>query len=202
MKNKLIYLIRHGETLTNNPQKKRYIGQLDIPLSNKGIGQAQRLAEVLGRLPIVKVYASNLTRSLQTAEFIAASLCLKPEIISNLAEINLGRWEGLLFEEVRCRYPEEYIRRGQNILHHRPPGGESFAECRQRVLAAYHQIATEVAGPILVVAHAGVNRLILCDILGMQPENLFMIEQNYGCLNMIRRTNSGDRIILINDVLL
>ena len=202
MKDNIVYLTRHGEPLIEDIRQKRYIGQLDISLSSRGIEQAHYLAEILSKHPIRKVYASDLARSRQTADIIASALNLQPEVISDLREIYLGVWEGLLFKEVQSLYPEEYEKRGKNIYHHRPPGGESFAECGLRVLNAYHQIVSGADGQILIIAHAGVNRLILCDILGMPKENLFMVKQNYGCLNVIRKTDTFSHVHIINQVFL
>lgn len=198
MEGSFIYVVRHGAVPTDGAAAKRYIGQLDAPLSDRGVQQARRLGEELNKLPIEKVYASDLRRSFQAAEIIADPLGLKPEIIPALREVKLGSWEGLTFEEVSYRYPDEFRRRGENLYHHRPPGGENFADCRTRVLNAYYQIAANAARQILIVGHAGVNRLILCDLLGMAPENLFQIAQNYGCLNLIELSNLGQRVRLIN----
>ena len=88
-----------------------------------------------------------------------------------LREISLGKWEGRSFSEVQQRFPVEFDARGQDIENWRPPGGESFADCRERVMGAVGNILRKTRGNILLVAHAGVNRLILCDALGVAVAN-------------------------------
>jgi probable phosphoglycerate mutase len=80
----------------------------------------------------------------------------------------------------------------------RPPGGESFADCRVRVMEALRRILNCCQGNILVVGHAGVNRLILCDILGIPVANLHNIGQDYGCLNIIDYSGKHVRVNLLN----
>jgi probable phosphoglycerate mutase len=51
---------------------------------------------------------------------------------------------------------------------------------------------------VLVVAHAGLNRTLLCHWLGMPLQNLFRIDQDLGCLNVIALGDSGYRVHMLN----
>ena len=84
---------------------------------------------------------------------------------------------------------------------YRVAGGESFTECGQRVVKAFDDIFEIFSGNILIVGHAGVNRLILCNVLGIRPINLLRITQDYGCLNIIKCRNSNRRVELTNDII-
>jgi probable phosphoglycerate mutase len=53
-------------------------------------------------------------------------------------------------------------------------------------------------GPILVVGHAGVNRVLLCHLLGMPLGNLFRLGQDYGCCNLIRSDNAFCSVRAVN----
>ncbi|EGO65644.1 metal dependent phosphohydrolase [Acetonema longum DSM 6540] len=64
--------------------------------------------------------------------------------------------------------------------------------------AAFHDILQSSAGHIAIAGHAGVNRLILCHVLGIPLANLFRIGQDYGCLNIIRSSGSGYQVQLVN----
>jgi probable phosphoglycerate mutase len=117
---------------------------------------------------------------------------------SELREINMGAWENLPMEEVRNLYPETYERRGVDPVFTAPPGGESFSDLHKRIIPFIEDLMDQSKGPVLMVAHAGVNRVILCHLLGMPLENLFLIGQDYGCLNGISRDKGLVRIRLVN----
>lgn len=198
MEQRTIYLIRHGALETKGG--KRFIGQIDLPLHEEGILQAKRLGQELSCLRLSQIFSSDLQRARQTAEFIAAKHNLVPTLCPELREISLGEWEGCYFEEIRRKFPEDFIRRGRDIVNFCPPGGESFQQCSQRVVAEWRRIIENTTGNILIVGHAGVNRLILCHILGMPLANIFCLSQDYGCLNIISYSNEKYRIRVLNRV--
>jgi alpha-ribazole phosphatase len=181
---RLGYLARHGR-IEPPGAPKRFIGQVDPPLSAQGIEQARRLGRILGGVALTAIFCSDLQRSLKTAEIVAAGQAIRPQARRDLREIGLGEWEGLTFDEVRRRYPREFQERGQNIAEYRPPGGESFADCSRRAVSAFEEILASTRGNVLIVGHAGVNRAILCHALGMPLQHLFRIGQDHGCLNLI-----------------
>lgn len=183
-----IFLVRHGE-IEMEGKERRYIGQLDLPLSQRGIEQAQRLREELRRAPLTAVFSSDLRRSFETARMIAEPHRIEVEKRVDLREIGLGRWEGLPFSEIRQQYPDEFEKRGSDIIHYRPPGGESFLGCAFRIAAAFLEILDATAGDILIVAHAGTNRILLCEALCKPLWELFEIPQDYGCLNVLTYDN-------------
>jgi broad specificity phosphatase PhoE len=89
-------------------------------------------------------------------------------------------------QEVRSRFSEEFEKRGADLVSYRPEGGESFFDLSARVLPAFELITRDVESDrVLFVGHAGVNRIILCHLLGMPPAFLFRLCQDYCCLNVI-----------------
>jgi broad specificity phosphatase PhoE len=120
------------------------------------------------------------------------------EINPELSEINLGDWEGLTATEVKERYPGQYTKRGNDLAYFRPENGESFDDLLDRVLPAFEALRSSTDGTLAVVAHAGVNRVILCHILGVPLANLFRIDQHYGCVNILNYDDNGFRINCIN----
>jgi len=79
----------------------------------------------------------------------------------------------------------EYEKRGADMVYYRPPAGECFADVAARVIPLFEEIVRYSSGNLLIVGHAGVNKVILCHILGMPLENLFRLRQDYSCLNVI-----------------
>ncbi|MHB8069598.1 MAG: DVU_1551 family NTP transferase [Desulfobaccales bacterium] len=179
-----IYLVRHG-AIQPPGAGRRYLGQLDVPLSPEGRSQAEALRERLRQARLAAVYCSDLRRALETAGIIAAPHSLKPRACPELREISLGAWEGLAFDAVRERYPEEYAARGKDFINFRPPAGESFLDCAHRVLPALSAALAATPGDLLLVGHAGVNRILLCLAQGRSLTDLFAIPQPYGCLNFM-----------------
>ncbi|MCB8817281.1 alpha-ribazole phosphatase [Desulfosporosinus shakirovi] len=196
MVRKLIYLVRHGDI--GLEKEKRYIGQSDLPLSTLGREQAVLLKKIFSRVPIDNIYCSDLLRAQQTAEIIASVHPIIPTTCAELRELHMGDWEGKSFAEIKARYPEEFKERGEDIVNYSLPNGESFADCHKRVIPAFERLTQSNERTILIVGHAGVNRVILCHILGMPLNKVFRLEQNYGCVNLITKEGLKNRLSCLN----
>ncbi len=179
-----IYLARHG-AIGDPGDVKRYIGHSDLPLNEEGLRQAEALAEKLRGVSFSAIFCSDLRRSSDTAKMVANLQGLDISATSDFREISLGQWEGLAFEAVRRQFPAQYEERGRDIVHFRPPGGESFLDCARRAVPAFYEAIYSTRGDILIVGHAGVNRILLCQMLGKPMSELFDIEQDYCCVNRI-----------------
>ena len=157
----MIVLARHGETASN--RERRFQGRLDVPLSDVGRAQARVLAEqaVAADVPFAALYTSPLLRALETARIVGEALGLEPRPDDRLEEVDVGRWEGRLKEDVAREDPEgwEAFRRAGPTF--RFPGGESFAEQQQRVIDALVDVTQRRELPALVVCHRGVVRCAL-----------------------------------------
>lgn len=198
MKSKKIYLVRHGEITTGG--RRRFIGQIDLPLSDTGKKQASRLGDGLAGMELGAVFCSDLQRSIETAGIICEKIRQEPVCTGDLREISLGAWEGLAFKEVERLYPGEFKRRGDDMVNYRPPGGESFALLAARVLPALEDLAGRTEGDLLIVGHAGVNRVIIARALGLPLEKLLDIPQDYGCLNVLAAGAFGFRVLTLNHI--
>src|SRR5471030_1360513 len=100
-----IFLIRHGATELT--AEDRFAGSTDVKLSDEGRGQAARLADRLSLQKIAAVYASDMSRTLETARILAAPHKLEVQPRPGLREISHGRWEGMTRQEVETAWPEE-----------------------------------------------------------------------------------------------
>lgn len=186
---KKVYLARHGDIgLGGN---KRYIGIQDLPLSAEGREQALALSECLRGTPLDRIYCSALCRSRETAALIAEAHSLSLTVLPELHEIGMGEWEGRLFSEIQERFPAEYRQRGEDIVCHCPPGGESFHQCSRRIIPLFESIVRSDVENSLIVGHAGVNRVILCHVLGLPLQELFSFKQSYGCLTLLNKDYRG-----------
>ena len=198
MEYKNIYLVRHGK-IGLKDDEKIFVGHTDLPLNDEGEEQVNRLGGILSKINISSLFCSDLVRSAVTAERISAYHGISPIIVPELREISLGDWDGLTFSEVIRRYPAEFKQRGDDIADFCPPNGESFHQCGDRVIAGFKNIVRASNGNIVIAGHAGVNRLILCHVMGLPVKNLFNISQDYGCLNIIFAGSSNYRLTLLNE---
>ena len=183
-----IYLIRHGEITQSSP--RRFVGQSDLPLTDHGRKQMRQVAEYLGGKGVSRLLCSPLSRCVESAGIVGLALGLRPELVPDLREIGLGVWEGLTVDEVRERFPGDYEARGRDLAGFRPAGGESFTDVERRAWAAFAAVSKSNS-PQAIVAHGGVNRVLLCRILGMPLENLFRLGQDYACVNVVRTGRDG-----------
>jgi probable phosphoglycerate mutase len=191
-----IYLMRHGDI--HRDDVRRYIGQADIELNANGRSQAITWRREMSRIPLKRIYCSDLSRSHETACIIAEGRNAPVQSLPKLREINLGAWDGLEMAEVQSLYPAEYEKRGADMVYYRPPAGECFADVAARVIPLFEEIVRNATGNHLIVGHAGANRVILSHILGMPLENIFRLPQEYGCLNIVDCSRERTRLVEIN----
>ncbi|EPR41247.1 Phosphoglycerate mutase [Desulfovibrio sp. X2] len=197
-----VHLLRHGQTEVQRPW--RFLGQRDVPLTEKGLAQAAAWREPLTRVPFARVYCSDLLRCRQTAEAALDGRAVEVTYLPGLREIDLGAWDGLTADEVRERFPGEFDMRGADMATHRPEGGESFADLMERATAALSSILAELeARPgkerhALVICHAGVIRTLLCHALGMPVDNLFRLDLGYCRRCVLQWRGDGPHLLAFN----
>ena len=194
---KKVFLLRHGSLQTAD-NEKRFIGQTDLPLSEQGRRQAKFWSRQLADWPLDGIFCSDLQRCLETANKIAQKCCTSVTPLAELREIDLGRWEGMRFDQVKQLWPDAFRQRGRDIAGFRPPDGESFSDLLQRVVRVFERQVGQNDGNLLIVSHAGVNRVLLCRLLGMPTANLFRIDQGPAAMNILERRPDGIRLQCLN----
>ncbi|ALG73598.1 hypothetical protein VY88_22530 [Azospirillum thiophilum] len=178
-----IHLVRHGEVAyfdrSGQPHNPR-----DVALTPAGRKQVEALALHLAAVPIDRAVCSGLPRTRETAGILIAGRGLPLEEDDGFREIRGGRLRDLPVDGIEERLASAYTpcsEEGGRFL-----GGDVFAAFAERVGAAFHRL---VAAPdwrsLLLVAHDGVNRAILCHALGCGLAALAALEQDYAGLNII-----------------
>jgi broad specificity phosphatase PhoE len=177
------FFIRHAET----EMAGRFCGHTDPALSARGRAQLGPLVQRLSAEKIEHVYSSDLRRAIRTAEAIAEGpIELRPA----LREISFGHWEGLTWEEIEERDPE-YATKWMDAYPHLPaPAGEKFEVFEARVLEEVNLLLTRDPGPIAVVAHAGVLRVVLRHLCGCTESEAWKQTQTYCCV--VRYEGQGE----------
>jgi broad specificity phosphatase PhoE len=151
-----ISLARHGQTDYN--ATRRFQGLLPVPLNATGREQAQGLAALAVEHGFAKLWSSPLVRALETAEIVGARIGLEPVEDVRLVETDTGDWTDRLWSDVEAEDPEglaAFLRADPDFAF---PGGESYAQQTERVMAALVEIASGPK-PALVVCHGMVIRL-------------------------------------------
>ena len=179
-----VHLLRHGQV--EGFEEKRYNGQADTPLTVLGRRQSAGFAGRFQYLRLAGIYSSDLYRCRFAADQIALFHQVKPICLTSLRELCAGDWEGVPWAVLQRDAAEQWQARLENIVHIATPGGESFMDLARRVRPVIEQIISAHRGDeIVIVAHGGVNRLILLDAIGAPLECLFRLEQDYACHNII-----------------
>jgi broad specificity phosphatase PhoE len=133
-----IVLIRPGAT--DYDEQGRIVGTLDIPLSEKGTRDAERIVGEVRPLQISAIYCAPGQSSCQTATVIADALDVKLKKIDNLRNIDHGLWQGMLIEDVKRKQPKVYRQWQEQPGIICPPEGEMLRTVRERVQTALAKI--------------------------------------------------------------
>ncbi len=185
-----LYLIRHGQV--EGHEERRYNGHADVALTDLGVEQYHQLKDRLADSHISACYSSDLTRCRIGAGIICEQFRIEPVYRSELRELNIGIWEGLTWQEIQSRWPEEWQARLGDLVNYRVTEGENLLDVEKRMMPVVHEIIERHRGQdILLVGHGGVNRIILLNAIGAPLARMFNIEQNYGCLNIIEYYGDG-----------
>ena len=193
-----LYLIRHGETEWN--KQLRYQGHADIKLTEEGRDQAKHLAKRLMQEDFDHFYASDLSRAFETAEIIAKPHQKKVTKLPELRETNFGLWEGLGYSQIQQQFPQILENWNSDPFNTRLPEGESLGDVVSRVSFGINKLMEQHKDQkILMVAHGGINRVVLALALAMDVSQYWRIRQDNTALNIIDYYDGKEIVMLLND---
>ena len=194
-----IIIIRHGETEWN--KTGCFQGHSDVPLSAEGRAQAAMLGENLAVDHVDMIYASDLTRAMETAAPLAQRFGL--EVISDpqLRELNFGAWEGRNFNDVNAENPNAMKNFYTDPEQADIPESEPFPEFQRRIAGRVREIVAQERGKrIVIVSHGASIRILLADILSMPIRSIWHLSQLNTAVNKIRFEDDGFAVVtLMND---
>jgi ribonuclease H / adenosylcobalamin/alpha-ribazole phosphatase len=197
-----VVLLRHGDTRLSPERRFSGVGIGDPPLSAAGLDQAQRAAgsALLRGRGFAEVLTSPMTRCQETARIVADALGVSIVVDPDLREMDFGLWEGMTFDEVQDRYPEDLRRWAQSPWA--PPTGssETFAAVLDRMGTVADRFATRYAGAsVLAVTHITPVKALVAHALGAPPSALFRMELSSACFSRITYTGCEASVRLLND---
>jgi probable phosphoglycerate mutase len=169
-----------------------------VPLNDDGRRQAQATAADLAGVPLDRVVTSHLPRTQETAQIVIAGRKLAIEVEPALREIEPGKLRDLPTHNIQGLFLDVFgarVDRNTRFL-----GGETFGSLLDRVLPAVERLLADPSWQhLLVVAHGGVNRVILTQLLGVGIGGLAVLEQDPCCLNIIDVVAGGRFVVrLVN----
>jgi len=194
-----LILIRHGESLWN--WERRVQGcRSDTELSQRGKGQAERIAAAMKNQKVAAIYSSPLKRATDTAKTIAQACHLGIKVAPDLRELDCGELEGLSQEELGERYGifwREW-QKGSPSLH--LPGGESLEELQRRAWGEIeHIVERHPDEAVAVISHLFANLTIICRALGINLGNMKYLRQDPTAISILEITEQGSSLLLFND---
>ena len=198
-----LILCRHGETVYN--AQKRYQGKVDIELNERGLAQAEALRERIAPIRLDGVYCSDLKRTVRTAEIVlsthSSGLTAQPTPL--LREIDGGEFEGLTWDEITARFPQEVAAWQQDRTNNPAPGGENLLQVQKRLDTILAQILETYPAEdqtVLLVVHGGVISTLLCHMMGMNLNRLWQWRVDNCSVTIVDTYKDGPILSLFNDL--
>lgn len=188
----MIVLARHGQTEAN--RDALLVGRIDPPLTDLGLQQARRLAGALETSGAVRVVASPLMRTLQTATIIAEVLGLPVETDDRIIEMDYGAWDGTPIADV----PIDTWRAWRTDPEFRPPDGESLRDVSRRVGAAMGEWLT-TDEPIIAVTHVSPIKAALTWALGAPDQMTWRMYVEVASISRIGLRQGAPCMLGFND---
>ncbi len=194
-----VILVRHGQTEWN--REERFRGQIDVPLNETGLWQAEQVAMAIKRrYSVSAIYSSPLSRAMRTAEAIGHAVGVPVQPLKGVTEFNYGVWEGKTPEEVAAAYHDVYRLWLTQPHLARIPGGESVTQFRTRVAAAVEEMLEDHReGDVVLVAHRMVGRALACHLLGAGDICVPRLELKTGSISLFEKTEEGWVTMQLNE---
>ena len=156
-------------------EQGRIQGRLDIPLSTAGRAQVEQAAQQLLGQGLKHLYVGRGEPAEETAQILAAAWGLKPKVLDELQNLDLGLWQGMLLDDLRQKQPRVFRQGQDQPCSICPPEGETITEAQQRVqttlvrLLKKHKggVAVVVAEPLAGVIRAWNGRAELGELWGV-----------------------------------
>lgn len=192
------FITRHGETIWNVQGRTQGIKNSD--LTQKGILQAQKLAENLINFNIDYIFSSDLKRAYDTANIIAKKI--KKDVVKEekIREFNFGKWEGLTLKEIEENYSEEFKKWRKKPSEANIEDGESLLMAKNRVRNFLDELDNKYENKnILIVSHGIIVKTLILSVLETSLDNMYKIKQDNTALNVIKSLKLGYQITLLND---
>jgi len=181
-----IIFLRHGQA-KNNTERILAGRTPGIPLTEKGIDQAQKAAEFLEQMNISRIYSSPIERAKHTAEIVGKQNSVDVTIDERLIELDMGKFTGMPYDEIFSSHGNVFMKFYNGELEIAHNGVETFEEVKKRILDIVdHVLETHPDENVVLVTHMDPIKAMLSTIVDLTPENLFELIIANASLNIFR----------------
>ena len=189
------YLVRHADKAKGDYFNPR-LRHKDQPISTLGRKQASKIKKYFHKHSIKSIYVSEYIRTGQTAQPLARQLKIDPIVDSRLNEIDNGIIDKLSYDEMREKYPEVWNALQDRNSDFRWPEGETGLEAQERIVSFINEQINQ-EGIILIVAHDGIIRILICYVLGLPVYGRFNFQVDTASITEIEWDTAKSRWKLI-----
>ncbi|WP_238527531.1 histidine phosphatase family protein [Candidatus Nitrosarchaeum limnium] len=181
-----VIFLRHGQA-KNNIERILTGRTPGVPLTEKGIEQAEKAAKFLEHMNISAIYSSPIERAKHTAEIVGKHNSLDVIIDDRLIELDMGKFTGVPYDEIFSSHGNVFMKFYNGELEIAHNGVETFSEVKKRVLGIVdHVVENHPDQNVVLVTHMDPIKAMLSTIVDLTPENLFELIIANASLNIFR----------------
>lgn len=181
-----VIFLRHGQA-KNNIERILTGRTPGVPLTEKGIDQAEKAAKFLEQMNISAIYSSPIERARHTAEIVGKHNSLDVIIDDRLIELDMGKFTGVPYDEIFSSHGNVFMKFYNGELEIAHNGVETFSEVKKRVLGIVdHVVENHPDQNVVLVTHMDPIKAMLSTIVDLTPENLFELIIANASLNIFR----------------
>lgn len=181
-----IIFLRHGQA-KNNIERILTGRTPGVPLTEKGIEQAEKAAKFLEHMNISAIYSSPIERARHTAEIVGKHNSLDITIDDRLIELDMGKFTGVPYDEIFTSHGNVFMKFYNGELEIAHNGVETFSEVKRRVLGIVdHVIENHPNQNVVLVTHMDPIKAMLSTVVDLTPTNLFELIIANASLNIFR----------------
>ena len=181
-----IIFLRHGQA-KNNTERVLSGRTPGVPLTDKGITQAQQTAELLQHMNISAIYSSPIQRAKHTAEIVGEHNSIDVQIDDRLIELDMGKFTGIPYDEIFASHGNVFLKFYNGELEIAHNGVETFADVKKRVTSIVDEIIEKHPDQnVVLVTHMDPIKAMLSNVVDLSPTNLFELIIANASLNLFR----------------
>ena len=181
-----IIFLRHGQAI-NNTQRILAGRTPGVPLTEKGVDQAEKAAKFLEDMNISAIYSSPIERAKNTADIVGKHNSIDVRIDDRLIELDMGKFTGMPYDEIFSSHGNVFMKFYNGELEIAHNGVETFADVKKRVLGMVdHVIENHPDENVVLVTHMDPIKAMLSTIVSLSPENLYELIIANASLNIFR----------------
>ena len=181
-----IIFLRHGQA-KNNTERILSGRTPGVPLTDKGITQAQQTAELLEHMNISAIYSSPIQRAKHTAEIVGKHNSIDVTIDDRLIELDMGKFTNVPYDEIFTSHGNVFMKFYNGELEIAHNGVETFADVKKRVASIVEEVIEKHPDEnVVLVTHMDPIKAMLSTIVDLSPTNLFELIIANASLNIFR----------------